>query len=111
MGLRGMIFDISGAVVSRASAGDHGPELILPFVIACVVALSWRLRPADRRLVAAARDRLSLGATASVVGQSCTREVVSGRSDQAPGLAFRALASTFYAAQQEAAPLSPARSA
>jgi uncharacterized membrane protein YphA (DoxX/SURF4 family) len=48
----GMIFDISGAIVSRASIGDHGPDLILPFVIACLVALSWGLRPDDRRLAA-----------------------------------------------------------
>jgi uncharacterized membrane protein YphA (DoxX/SURF4 family) len=46
----GMVFDISGAIVSRAAAGDHGPELVLPFVIACVVALSWGLRPDNRRL-------------------------------------------------------------
>lgn len=46
----GMMFDISGAVVSRAFAGDIGLELILPFFIAGLVALSWALRPADRRL-------------------------------------------------------------
>ncbi len=46
----GMIFDISGAVVSRAAAGDNGPELIVPFVIAGLVALSWWLRPDSRRL-------------------------------------------------------------
>jgi hypothetical protein len=46
----GMIFDISGAIVSRAAIGDHGPELILPFVIAGLVALSWGLRPDSRRL-------------------------------------------------------------
>ena len=46
----GMIFDIAGAIVSRAAAGDHGPELILPFIIASLVALSWGSRPGDRRL-------------------------------------------------------------
>jgi|SRR5579872_5612139 len=46
----GMIFDITGAIVSRAAAGDHGPELFLPFAIAGLVALSWALRPQDRRL-------------------------------------------------------------
>ena len=45
----GMVFDITGAIVSRAAAGDHGPELVLPFLIAGLVALSWRLRPDDRR--------------------------------------------------------------
>ena len=46
----GMIFDISGAIVSRAAIGDRGPELILPFLIAGLVALSWALRPDSRRL-------------------------------------------------------------
>ncbi len=46
----GMIFDICGAIVSRAAAGDHGPELVLPFVIAGIAALSWALRPDNRRL-------------------------------------------------------------
>lgn len=45
----GMIFDITGAIVSRAVAGDHGPELLLPFAIAGLVALSWGLRPNSRR--------------------------------------------------------------
>lgn len=46
----GMVFDICGAIVSRAAAGDHGPELVLPFVIAGVAALSWGSRPDNRRL-------------------------------------------------------------
>ena len=49
----GMMFDISGALVSRALAGDGGFELFLPFVIAALVALSWALRPAERRLIPA----------------------------------------------------------
>lgn len=51
----GMIFDICGAIVSRAAVGDRGPELILPFVIAGLVTLSWALRPNDRRLTASHR--------------------------------------------------------
>jgi DoxX-like family len=47
----GMVFDISGAIVSRMAAGDQGPELVLPFVIAGLVALSWGLRPDDRRFL------------------------------------------------------------
>jgi uncharacterized membrane protein YphA (DoxX/SURF4 family) len=46
----GMMFDICGAIVSRAAVGDRGPELVLPFVIALLVALSWGLRPNGRRL-------------------------------------------------------------
>jgi DoxX-like family len=52
----GMIFDIAGAIVSRAAVGDHGPELFLPFLIAGLVALSWGLRPDDRRLSRVARS-------------------------------------------------------
>ena len=48
----GMIFDVSGAVVSRAAAGDRGPELFLPFLIAGLVILSWALRPSGRHLAA-----------------------------------------------------------
>jgi hypothetical protein len=51
----GMIFDICGAIVSRAAIGDRGPELILPFVIAGLVVLSWALRPDNRRLSGTAR--------------------------------------------------------
>jgi hypothetical protein len=47
-----MMFDISGAVVSRLAAGDRGFEVVMPFVIAALVGLSWALRPLDRRLVA-----------------------------------------------------------
>src|SRR5579871_3408139 len=57
----GMIFDIAGAIVSRAAAGDHGPELFLPFIIASLVALSWGLRPDDRRLSGAPLPSMARG--------------------------------------------------
>jgi uncharacterized membrane protein YphA (DoxX/SURF4 family) len=46
----GMIFDISGAVVSRLATGDEPIKVILPFVIAGIVVASWALRPDGRVL-------------------------------------------------------------
>jgi hypothetical protein len=46
----GMMFDISGALASRAAMGDGGAVIVVPIGIAVVVAASWSLRPADRRL-------------------------------------------------------------
>jgi hypothetical protein len=46
----GMLFDISGALASRAAMGDGGVAIIVPIAIAVVVAASWALRPADRRV-------------------------------------------------------------
>lgn len=46
----GMIFDLSGALVSRAVMGDGVVKVIVPFVIGCLVASSWALRPAGRVL-------------------------------------------------------------
>jgi uncharacterized membrane protein YphA (DoxX/SURF4 family) len=46
----GMIFDLSGALVSRAVMGDGAVKVIVPFVIGCLVATSWALRPNGRVL-------------------------------------------------------------
>ena len=46
----GMMFDITGAVVSRLATGDEAIKVILPFVIAGLVATSWALRPEGRML-------------------------------------------------------------
>jgi hypothetical protein len=48
----GMIFDLSGAAVSRAATGDGLVTVIVPLAIAAIVAASWAMRPAGRRLVA-----------------------------------------------------------
>ncbi len=46
----GMLFDLTGAAASRAAMAD-GPVLVLvPLLIAVVVAVSWATRPARRRL-------------------------------------------------------------
>jgi uncharacterized membrane protein YphA (DoxX/SURF4 family) len=46
----GMIFDLTGAAASRAYSGDALPMIVIPLVIAAVVAASWALRPYERRL-------------------------------------------------------------
>lgn len=46
----GMIFDLSGAVVSRAVMSEGAVKVIVPFVIGCIVVTSWALRPDGRSL-------------------------------------------------------------
>jgi len=46
----GMMFDIVGAIVSRLASGDSPIVLVVPFIIACAVAVSWALRPPEQRL-------------------------------------------------------------
>lgn len=47
----GMMFDIIGAIVSHAAAGDAVTTMVIPVVIACVLVTSWALRPQSRTLV------------------------------------------------------------
>ncbi|ABF42576.1 conserved hypothetical protein [Candidatus Koribacter versatilis Ellin345] len=46
----GMIFDLSGAMISRAVMGDGAVKVIVPCVVGCLVVFSWSLRPAGRLL-------------------------------------------------------------
>jgi hypothetical protein len=46
----GMVFDLTGASLSRAIVGDGTVMIVVPLVIAVVVGTSWALRPAERRL-------------------------------------------------------------
>jgi uncharacterized membrane protein YphA (DoxX/SURF4 family) len=50
----GMLFDLSGAAFSHASSGDPASKVVTPLVLLAVVAASWALRPASRRLESAA---------------------------------------------------------
>jgi hypothetical protein len=52
----GMFFDLTGAAVSHASSGDPAAKILTPLVILALVAASWALRPASRKLVAPASD-------------------------------------------------------
>jgi hypothetical protein len=46
----GMLFDLTGAVLSRLVMGDGVMMVVVPLLIAVVVMASWALRPAGRML-------------------------------------------------------------
>ena len=46
----GMVFDLTGAAISRTVMGDDALMVVVPLVIAVAVGLSWALRPPGRRL-------------------------------------------------------------
>jgi uncharacterized membrane protein YphA (DoxX/SURF4 family) len=48
----GMVFDLTGAVVSHVAVGDAVAQLVAPVVLLGVLAASWALRPAGRVLAA-----------------------------------------------------------
>jgi hypothetical protein len=46
----GMIFDLTGATISRVVVGDGAPGVIPPLIVASLVVASWALRPEARTL-------------------------------------------------------------
>ncbi len=46
----GMVFDLTGAALSRTVIGDGALMIVIPLVITALVGTSWALRPALRRL-------------------------------------------------------------
>src|SRR5258705_967077 len=46
----GMIFDLTGAAISRAASGDGAGGISPPLAIAVLVIISWALRPESRQL-------------------------------------------------------------
>jgi hypothetical protein len=52
----GMIFDLTSAAVSQASSGHAVHLIVIPLVIAGVVATSWAFRPPERRLESPQRN-------------------------------------------------------
>lgn len=46
----GIAFDLTGAAASHAFSGDTIDKVITPLVILAIMAASWALRPASRRL-------------------------------------------------------------
>lgn len=46
----GMVFDLTGAVVSHVAVGDAVGQLVAPLGLLGLVAASWALRPASRTL-------------------------------------------------------------
>lgn len=57
----GMFFDLSGAAISRAVAGDDIAMIFPPLAVAIIVGLSWWLRPIGR-VLRVAPPRASIGA-------------------------------------------------
>jgi uncharacterized membrane protein YphA (DoxX/SURF4 family) len=55
----GMIFDLSGAVFSRAVSGDGFAGVAPPAIIAALVVASWALRPNDRTFASPAAGGVS----------------------------------------------------
>ncbi len=53
----GFVFDLTGAAVSHAAVGDSTLEIIVPLVFLGLVAASWSLRPANRRLAVGREDQ------------------------------------------------------
>ncbi len=47
----GMIFDLSGAAISRGVSGDGAAGVLPPMIVAALVVASWAIRPDDRALV------------------------------------------------------------
>jgi uncharacterized membrane protein YphA (DoxX/SURF4 family) len=46
----GFFFDLTGAAASRAFVGDSAADILAPLGFLVLVAASWALRPASRRL-------------------------------------------------------------
>jgi len=46
----GIVFDVTGASASHTASGDEVFHIVTPLLIAALVAASWALRPASRRL-------------------------------------------------------------
>lgn len=53
----GMVFDLTGAMVSHLFVGDAAGNLVAPLVLLGLVVVSWALRPADRMLAASSTTR------------------------------------------------------
>ncbi|MCX4242288.1 DoxX family protein [Paraliomyxa miuraensis] len=54
----GMVFDLTGAMVSHLAVGDAVGQLVAPLVLLGLVAASWALRPADRMLASTPRSQM-----------------------------------------------------
>ena len=46
----GMVFDLTGASLSRMFTGDQIQMIIIPLLLFVLVIISWYLRPKDRKL-------------------------------------------------------------
>ena len=55
----GFFFDLTAAAVSHAAVGDSAGDIVAPLVFLALVAASYVLRPAGRRLAGATAPRAS----------------------------------------------------
>jgi uncharacterized membrane protein YphA (DoxX/SURF4 family) len=65
----GFAFDLTAAAISHASVGDSTGDIAAPLVFLALVAASWALRPASRKLVpgpATARGTLATNPAGSL---------------------------------------------
>jgi uncharacterized membrane protein YphA (DoxX/SURF4 family) len=58
----GMMFDLTGALVSHAAVSDGADKLMPPIVLLIVLGASWALRP-ERRKLGAVRGEAPLAAS------------------------------------------------
>src|SRR5262245_55355315 len=58
----GVVFNLTGAALSHAFAGDPAGKMVAPLVLAALAAASWALRPASRRLASPASVRAPIAA-------------------------------------------------
>lgn len=59
----GIVFDLSGAALSHAFAGDGADKIVAPIVLLGLAFASWALRPDSRRLAdGAPEERVVRGA-------------------------------------------------
>jgi uncharacterized membrane protein YphA (DoxX/SURF4 family) len=66
----GMMFDLTGAALSRAATGDPLPLILGPLVVAGIVVASWALRPQ--------RDGISSSATGALAAATAARPTARG---------------------------------
>jgi hypothetical protein len=61
----GIMFDLTGGFVSHIASADPLPKPIIPIAVLALAMTSYLLRPADRRLAAAAPARSASGVLAT----------------------------------------------
>ena len=62
----GVIFNLSGAIVSHLWSGDAPTVIVAPFVFLVIALVSWWFRPQNRRLSASDKQLLSATETEKI---------------------------------------------
>jgi DoxX-like protein len=73
----GFFFDLTAAAISHAAVGDGAGDVVAPLVFLALVAASYLLRPASRRLAGAAAPRASAADVQSATGSDAVLRVRS----------------------------------